>query len=354
MRFASLGGSNAGNYAAAGKAVADSSAKVFDVQRKTGPDYAELSKVAMKTQAAEKIVGMQTAAQVTKQGIQNLEDKTKMQHALAVYDNKKDIFNSKRKAGFIAGLGKLGGAAFLASRNDDRVMPTNSKEKRALLESSIKQQQDISNKISANEAKGLDDGDALINNSSNASSSTTGTGDNAGKVTTGGSNTSLTGTGFTGTTLTGNEKTVADAIAKYESGDWGYEAFNQGGSAAGTRVLGKSGNHKNTFGTSLTDMTLSDIFHRQNTKQRGLSMQQHLDQGGLHAVGRYQFIGSTLQDEVSRMGLDPSTTKFTPEVQDQIFLSHVKRVGNISPWVGPMQHYSSAQRNQFNNMIQGL
>ena len=101
-------------------------------------------------------------------------------------------------------------------------------------------------------------------------------------------------------------------------------------------------------------MTLSDIFHRQNTKQRGLSMQEHLDSGGLHAVGRYQFIGSTLQDEVRRMGLDPKTTKFTPEVQDQIFLSHIKRVGSISPWVGPMQHYSQSERNNFNSMISQL
>jgi hypothetical protein len=37
------------NYAAAGKAVADSGAKMFKKQRETGPDYAGLSKVAMKT-----------------------------------------------------------------------------------------------------------------------------------------------------------------------------------------------------------------------------------------------------------------------------------------------------------------
>ena len=157
-----------------------------------------------------------------------------------------------------------------------------------------------------------------------------------------------------GSNLTGVGKTLGDAIAKYESGDYGYEAFNQGGAAGGTKVLGKSGNHKNVFGKSLTDMTLSDIFYRQNTKQRGLTMQQHLDQGGLHSVGRYQFIGSTLQDEVRRMGLDPKTTKFTPEIQDKIFLSHIKRVGSISPWVGPMQNYSEAERNRLNNLIKQL
>ena len=154
--------------------------------------------------------------------------------------------------------------------------------------------------------------------------------------------------------LTGNQKTVADAVAKYESGDWGYEAFNQGGAAGGTKVLGKSGSHKDHFGTSLTSLTLDEIFKRQNTKQQGMSMQQHLDSGGLHAVGRYQFIGSTLQDEARRMGLDTSTTRFTPKVQDDIFLSHIRRVGNISPWVGPSNNYSTDQKANFRNMIAGF
>jgi len=73
----------------------------------------------------------------------------------------------------------------------------------------------------------------------------------------------------------------------------------------------------------------------------------------LHAVGRYQFIGSTLQDEVSRLGLSHDT-KFTPQVQDQIWLSHVKRVGDISPWVGPSNNYSASEKANFKNMIAGF
>lgn len=351
MRFASIGGSNAGNYAGAGKAAADSAANIFSIARKYGPDYAGLSKVAMATQSAEKIKAMETAAKVTNEGIKQLKNKSVMQSGIDVFNKKQELKANQRKAGSIAALGKIGGAAFLASRKDDRVRPTNSKEKQDLLQSSIDQMQGISDQMSANETKGINDGDALIANGSNTSSSTTGTGGNAGKVTTGGSNTSQ---GVSGSVLTGDAKTVADAIAKYESGQWGYEAFNQGGTAGGTKVLGKSGSHKEHFGTSLTNLTLSEIFKRQNTKQQGMSMDEHISSGGLHAVGRYQFIGDTLQDEVTRMGLDPTTTRFTPEVQDQIWLSHVKRVGNISPWVGPMQHYNTSQRNQFNNMIQGL
>jgi hypothetical protein len=156
-----------------------------------------------------------------------------------------------------------------------------------------------------------------------------------------------------GTTLTGSSKKVADAIAGPESGSFGYEAFNQGGAKGGTKVLGKSGSHKEVFGTPLTNMTLGQIFDKQNTKQQGLSLDEHFKTGGLHAVGRYQFIGSTLQDEVSRMGLSKDT-KFTPEVQDQIFLSHLKRVGNISPWVGPSTQYSPEKISELNNLIASL
>ena len=346
MRFASIGGSNAGNYAAAGKAVADSSAKIFDTQRKTGPDYTELSKTAMKTQAAEKIVAMQTAAQVTKQGIKNLEDKTKMQHALAVYENKKDIYNSKRKAGTIAALGKIGGAAYLASRKDDREYPTNSDAKNKVLQDSLAAQRAILDQMDANDKAGLKAGDNLIDSNNNSTSSTT-TGGDSGKVSTGGGGTSQASSG---SILTGNAKVVLDAIAGPESGTWGYQAFNQGGSHGGTRVVGKSGSHKEVFGEDLTNMTLSEIFRRQNM---GGSDSQFRANGGLHAVGRYQFIGSTLQDEVKRMGLDPNT-KFTPEIQDRIALSHIKRVGNISPWVGPSTKWSQSEKDRINGLIQGL
>ena len=48
-------------------------------------------------------------------------------------------------------------------------------------------------------------------------------------------------------------------------------------------------------------MTLQQIFDKQNTKQKGMSFQEHNGSGGLHAVGRYQFIGGTLWDEVSKI-----------------------------------------------------
>lgn len=120
MKFNSIGASNAGNYAQAGKSVADSAARVFDVQRKTGPDYAKISQTAMVTQAEEKITAMKTAAKVTEQGIKNLRDKTRMQHGIAIYNAKKERFNKRRKAGAIGALGGLAAGLFLASRDNTK------------------------------------------------------------------------------------------------------------------------------------------------------------------------------------------------------------------------------------------
>ncbi len=338
MRFASLGGSNAGNYAAAGKAVADSAAKMYAVQRKTGPDYAGLSKVAMKTASDEKIAGMQAEAKLTNVAQKVYADQTQNAYRIKVFETREDIKTKQRKAGGLAALGKIAGAGFLAATDNTKGRERPKSELSGLLES-------YKSDMAGLKGRQQDEFDALGPYKPTKSGTTTGT--STGKVTEG------TETKPLGSSLSGNQKTVADAIAKYESGDWGYEAFNQGGSEGGTKVLGKSGSYKNTYGSSLTDMTLGQIYHKQNTKQRGLSMQEHLDSGGLHAVGRYQFIGSTLQDEARRMGLSDDT-KFTPQVQDQIFLNHIKRVGNISPWVGPSNNYSSAQKQEFNSMIAGF
>ena len=65
MRFSSLGGSNAASYAAAGKAVSDSSGRMFKKQRETGPDYAGISEVAMRTASQEKIAGIKAQEKLT-------------------------------------------------------------------------------------------------------------------------------------------------------------------------------------------------------------------------------------------------------------------------------------------------
>jgi len=120
MRFASLGGSNAANYAAAGKSVADSAAKMHAVQRKTGPDYGGLSQVAMKTNSAEKIAAINASAKVTKAGISAYSDVTKTGHRVAVFNKNEEIKAKQRKAGGLAAIGKIAGAGFLAATDNTK------------------------------------------------------------------------------------------------------------------------------------------------------------------------------------------------------------------------------------------
>ena len=164
---------------------------------------------------------------------------------------------------------------------------------------------------------------------------------------------------FLTTNLSGNRKIFADAIAGKESGEWGYDAVNQGGTAGGTDIpqgffSGAFSSMPQHGGRKLTDLSIQEIFDLQNDPGKNvISDAEWVKQGKLHAVGRYQFIGNTLKDEVTKMGLDLNT-KFTPEVQDQIFFSHAKRIGNISPWIGPMQKYDQAKRDYLNSLIPTL
>jgi hypothetical protein len=41
-------------------------------------------------------------------------------------------------------------------------------------------------------------------------------------------------------------------------------------------------------------------------------------------MGRYQFVNTTLQAQAKKMGLDPATTRFTPEVQDAMFNNYLQ------------------------------
>lgn len=61
---------------------------------------------------------------------------------------------------------------------------------------------------------------------------------------------------------------------------------------------------------NLTDMTLDQV---------GDLQKKMLANGASStAVGRYQFITKTLKDLTGQLGLDPSKTKFTPEIQDKL------------------------------------
>ena len=120
MRFASLGGSNTSDYAAAGKTVANSAAKNFAITRKTGPDYGKLSQTAMVTNANEKTAAMKASAQVATAGIKAYSDVTQTGHKVAVFNKENEINLKQRKAGGLAAIGKIAGAGFLAATDNTK------------------------------------------------------------------------------------------------------------------------------------------------------------------------------------------------------------------------------------------
>jgi len=122
MRFASLGGSNAASYAAAGKAVADSSAAMFKKQRDTGPDYAGLSRIAMTAESAVKVAGTKAEGDVTRAAIKATGNaqigKIKGEYLI----NKGEYENASRMAGILPAIGKVVGSVF--KREPKRVPPS--------------------------------------------------------------------------------------------------------------------------------------------------------------------------------------------------------------------------------------
>ena len=98
-----------------------------------------------------------------------------------------------------------------------------------------------------------------------------------------------------------------DSIASVESRSYGgYEAFNRGGTDGGHTAIG-SGNSTTDLDKPITSMTLGEI------KQR------HAE-GTLHAVGRYQFIGTTFLETANLLGFDDNQ-KFDERTQDLFALT---------------------------------
>jgi hypothetical protein len=91
-----------------------------------------------------------------------------------------------------------------------------------------------------------------------------------------------------------NVRSILDFVSRPESGG-NYNAY--------------LGNAKNQ-NIKLTEMTISEVMKFQNDLVR-----RGAESG---AAGRYQIIGKTLKGLVQRLGIDPNTTKFTPEVQDKM------------------------------------
>jgi murein DD-endopeptidase MepM/ murein hydrolase activator NlpD len=148
-----------------------------------------------------------------------------------------------------------------------------------------------------------------------------------------------------GGNISDTQRQALNILSKYESASsGGYNAVNQIGTRGGRGTSGFSGDFRNMQqhrGKSLTDMTIAEIMSLQAPRS-GMSNQEWIRQGRLHAVGRYQFIGNTLPGVVSRSGI-PTNAKFTPEVQDLLALQYMKERG-IGAWIGPADKATREER----------
>ena len=130
-------------------------------------------------------------------------------------------------------------------------------------------------------------------------------------------------------------KWFLDSIASVESRSYGgYDAFNRGGTNDGYTPHG-SGDSTKDLDAPITSMTLGEIKRRQALPY-GASE-------GLHAVGRYQFIGSTFAEVQRLTGLSDDTV-FDEKTQDLFALTRAvqrvtdmnggNRAGLINEWRG--------------------
>jgi len=135
----------------------------------------------------------------------------------------------------------------------------------------------------------------------------------------------------------GDYKELLDMIAGKESTSaGGYIAYNEGGSNNGYSVIGYSGpSDQGPIKRKLTDMTVAEIMQHQKDKDPPI-----------HAAGRYQIIGSTMDGLINRKsygetGVSPND-KFNASTQDKLGIALIKyrlktgaNVDNfISEWRG--------------------
>ena len=310
----------------------------------------EINKAAYKAQSAEKQVATEVNARAKKTELRADAEITKAK--MSIDHNKKlaSINSTNRKAGIVGALGMLGsdliteskmGEAPRMERPDFTTLDKIGTDRQADLD---RRKEIEAGRVSMSYAEKMAE---FKNKNPQASNNTAAL-----------NTESVAPIKYdrSSSTLTNAQRAGLDVLGKYESDSvGGYDAINQIGVKGGRGVKGysgdirKMGQHK---GRSLTNMSVGEIMSLQNNSgaNRQLSDQEWINQGRLHAVGRYQFIGPTFASEVSRQGID-TNAKFTPDLQDQMGLSYLKRSG-IKSWVGPNDHATAAERSIIQQAMQ--
>lgn len=109
----------------------------------------------------------------------------------------------------------------------------------------------------------------------------------------------------------------------------------EGGRSGYNAVVGESRPRE-----GLSNMTLSDVLNFQV---------QRIGEGQNSAVGRYQFIGSTLRRLVNKLSLDPQTIRFTPDVQNRLAVELLREAGLENHLNNP----TDASRSRLINRLSG-
>ena len=352
MRFASAGKNRASNYTAAGASSVRSSNDIQTALANRRQDVTGIAIASMDAVNSQNIVAKEARAAVLRNAIEATtstkiadvkadadiavaESRAETFKDEADYDAKEIKSKSKAKmAGSIAAMGAL--AAKVAIKPKKVEMPEYASidysGKIADAKSKLEETKLATAALRAKHAS-ADSAREVAKNSESSSS--------------GGSTSSVRSSspGLAGQAL--------DVLGKYESdGVGGYNAINQIGIKGGHGTLGYSGDVRSMSqhgGRALTDFTVGEIMDLQ-ADDRTRSNQQWIDQGRFHAVGRYQFIGPTFAAAVQRQGISRDT-KFTPDVQDQMALAHLRGAGSIQPWVGPSSHATDAERSIINQYL---
>ncbi len=147
---------------------------------------------------------------------------------------------------------------------------------------------------------------------------------------------------------------LLNLIASYESSNdtvhGGYDAMNLGGTHGGSRAIG-SNTGAVYFKKPLIQMTVGEIMDKQAA-------------GQLHAAGRYQFLGSTLQDVFNR-GRPGGITRdslFDAATQDKLAVTYIRMTMRDFPgdptsgirgrWIGVKDNLSYEETLDIVNRIQ--
>lgn len=323
---------NVNSYIAAGNAAVQNSYAALSAARDNAPKYDEIAKAGMKARAEQKITAMKADADVKRTQI---KANTELEKNKIVTDANKSIGKSNKKtqfAGKIAAAGAVMATSLMPSAEIIKPTPYDFSGQQERLDKMQRENQARIKDLKSTKPTAVPKTVA-----SASGGKTTPTAD------------------YVNNSITPSARGVLDVIGKYESDGVGsYNAVNQIGIKGGRGVMGYSGDSTKMGqhgGRGITDFSVGEIMDLQ-ADDRTRSNQQWIDEGRFHAVGRYQFIGPTLASEVQRQGISRDA-KFTPELQDQMALSHLRYAGSMKPWVGPSDHATAQERALVNNWFAG-